>query len=125
MANLNFLSEFRKRESTVGIRQANWYMIAVSEICMQTFGFNLLIVIQAVSLAASGAGHNVPDLYRIATAGLSLEDEKIVQRRIKEAILKTSILYGFPKALQALLPLFSILNEDAIDDYGPRLVFCT
>lgn len=51
---------------------------------------------------------------------LGLEDEKIVQRRIKEAILKTSCLYGVPRSLQALLPLFEILSDDRIDHYGPR-----
>ncbi|KAJ5381025.1 uncharacterized protein N7496_003453 [Penicillium cataractarum] len=102
MANLGYLSEFYGREGTVEITQSNWYIVA------------------AVSLAASGAGHNVPDLYRMATTGLLLEDEKIVQRRIKEAILKTSVLYGFPKALQALLPLFKVIDDDAIDHYGPR-----
>jgi hypothetical protein len=81
-----------------------------------------LTLSKASSLAAAGAGSDVPELYHLAVAGLSLEDEKIVQRRIKEAILKTSILHGFPKALQALLPLFSIIKDDAINHYAPRLV---
>lgn len=59
-------------------------------------------------------------IYQLATAGLGVEQEKNVQRRLKEAILKTSILYGVPKSLQALLPLFATLDDDRIDHYGPR-----
>lgn len=75
---------------------------------------------KAVSLAASSAGDRVPELYRTATLGLPVETEKLVQRRIKEAILKTSVLMGFPRSLQALTPLYRSLKEDAIDTYGPR-----
>lgn len=76
---------------------------------------------KAVALAAASAGTDLPELYRTAIENLSLDDEKIVQRRIKEAILKTSCLYGVPKSLQALLPLFATLADDHIDTYGPRL----
>lgn len=75
---------------------------------------------QAVALAAASAGPEVPKLYKLAIQGLSLEEQKIVQRRLKEAILKTSCLYGVPRSLQALLPLFAILKDDEIDHYGPR-----
>ncbi|KAL4790763.1 hypothetical protein BDV19DRAFT_393820 [Aspergillus venezuelensis] len=57
---------------------------------------------------------------RMVTAGLNVEEEKQVQRRFKEVILKTSILYGVSKSLQALLPLFGALDEEPIDHYGPR-----
>jgi len=43
-----------------------------------------------------------------------------VQRRFKEAILKTSALYGIPRSLQALLALFANLRDEQIDHYGPR-----
>ena len=43
-----------------------------------------------------------------------------IQRRLKEAILKTSPLYGIPRSLQALFPLFNVLPEDEIDHFGPR-----
>lgn len=75
---------------------------------------------QGVALAAASAGPEVPKLYKLATQGLSLEEQKIVQRRLKEAILKASCLYGVPKSLQALLPLFAILKDEEIDHYGPR-----
>lgn len=71
-------------------------------------------------MAAAGAGPDVTELYQIATRGTSLDEEKHIQRRLKEAILKTSILYGVPKSLQALLPLFATLKEEQIDHYGPR-----
>ncbi|KAL3440799.1 hypothetical protein BJX65DRAFT_300216 [Aspergillus insuetus] len=76
--------------------------------------------IAAVAVAAAGGGGDVVRIYKMATAGLGVEDEKQVQRRLKEAILKTSILYGIPKSLQALLPLFATLDDDRIDHYGPR-----
>ncbi|GLI78468.1 hypothetical protein PoHVEF18_006783 [Penicillium ochrochloron] len=71
-------------------------------------------------MAAAGTGPDVNELYQIATRGTSLDEEKRIQRRLKEAILKTSILYGVSKSLQALLPLFSTLKEEQIDYYGPR-----
>ena len=52
--------------------------------------------------------------------GLEKDERLRVQRRIKEAILKTSPLYGVPRSLQALLPLFSILPDGEIDTYAPR-----
>ncbi len=75
---------------------------------------------QAVAVAAAGGGVDVLNIYQLATAGLSVEEEKKVQRRFKEAILKTSILYGVPKSMQALLPLFATLDDDRIDHFGPR-----
>lgn len=73
-------------------------------------------------MAAASAGPDVPELYRLATDGLPKEQRLLVQRRLKEAILKTSCLYGVPRSLQALLPLFAILPDDEIDVYGPRCV---
>jgi hypothetical protein len=83
---------------------------------------NHLMLPQAAALAAASAGAKVPQLYQIATHGLSLQDKKVVQCRLKEAILKSSPLYGVPRSLQALLPLFSALEEDEIESYGPRSV---
>jgi hypothetical protein len=54
----------------------------------------------------------VAELYQMATRGMTLAEEKHIQRRLKEAILKTSILYGVPRSLQALLPLFATLKEE-------------
>lgn len=59
-------------------------------------------------------------LYQAATQQVDLDDQKIVQRRIKEAILKTSALYGVPRSLQALFPLFNTLKDEEIDNFGPR-----
>ncbi|GME66488.1 uncharacterized protein LTHEOB_8708 [Neofusicoccum parvum] len=70
--------------------------------------------------SGASAGAETPELYRLCTSNLSLEKEKLVQRRLKEAVLKTSLLYGVPKSLQALIPLFNSLKDEQIDDYGPR-----
>lgn len=75
---------------------------------------------KVAALAAASAGKDVPQVYQLATAGLSKTDQKIVQRRVKEAIFKTSVLSGVPRALQALLPLFETLEDDEIDHAGPR-----
>lgn len=64
----------------------------------------------------------MPELYRLATAELPLEDRKIVQRRIKEAVLKGVILYGAPRSAQALGPLYQVLPDEEIDTFGPRCV---
>ncbi|USP80430.1 uncharacterized protein yc1106_07704 [Curvularia clavata] len=78
------------------------------------------ITTAAVALASSGAGPDVVKVYQAAIQQVELDDQKIVQRRIKEAILKTSALYGVPRSLQALFPLFNSLKDEEIDHYGPR-----
>lgn len=75
---------------------------------------------QAVALAACSASHEIPSLYRLATKGLDLEKQKLVQRRLKEALLKSQPFYGSPKGLQAQLALFKELKDEEIDHYGPR-----
>lgn len=76
--------------------------------------------IQVVSLAAACAGGEVVKLYRHVCEGLPLEEQKLVQRRIKEALIRTGHLYGTPKVIQALFPLFQDLKDEEIDQYGPR-----
>ncbi|KAJ5767647.1 hypothetical protein N7533_000230 [Penicillium manginii] len=102
MAPLKLLQEIQVRSEGSVDAKDQWYMIA------------------AVAMAAAGAGPDVAELYQMVTKGMSLPDEKHVQRRLKEAVLKTSILYGVPRSLQALLPLFATLKEEQIDHYGPR-----
>ncbi|KAM0244420.1 hypothetical protein ACHAP5_006222 [Fusarium lateritium] len=99
---VDLLADFRKSEENCDIIYAKWYLGA------------------AVALAASGAGDRIPDLYHLAVAGLPLDQEKIVQRRIKEALLKTSVLMGFPKTLQSVVPLYRCMAKDKVDAYAPR-----
>ncbi|KAK5222258.1 hypothetical protein LTR72_006515 [Exophiala xenobiotica] len=99
---LDFLSEFRTREGEADIGKAKWYIIATS------------------ALTAASAGEHIGELYCLATAGVSLENRKIVQRRIKEAILKGSILYGVPRSAGAFTSLYAILPDDELDTYSPR-----
>lgn len=54
------------------------------------------------------------------TAGISREDRVIVQRRMKEAIIKGSILFGVPRAAGGLGGLYRAIPEDEIDTYSPR-----
>ncbi|KAJ4996568.1 hypothetical protein K4K48_008327 [Colletotrichum sp. SAR 10_66] len=102
MSLTDLLVEFRDLEASTDVAKSTWYIVAAS------------------ALAAAGAGSDTIELYRLATEGLTLELEKLVQRRIKEAILKTSCLYGVPKSLQALLPLWDSLPDSHVDHYGPR-----
>lgn len=76
--------------------------------------------IQVVSLAAACAGAEVVNLYRHVCEGLPLEEQKLVQRRMKEALIRTGHLYGTPKVIQTLFPLFQDLKDEEIDQYGPR-----
>ncbi|KAF5708812.1 hypothetical protein FGLOB1_6180 [Fusarium globosum] len=99
---VDLFADFRKAEADCDAIHAKWYLAA------------------AVALAASSAGDRVPDLYHLAVVDLPLDQEKIVQRRIKEALLKTSILMGLLKALQSLVPLYRCMTEDKVNVYGPR-----
>lgn len=76
--------------------------------------------LQVVSLAAACAGGEVVKLYRHVCADLPLDEQKLVQRRIKEALIRTGHLYGTPKVIQTLFPLFQDLKDEEIDQYGPR-----
>ena len=76
---------------------------------------------KAASLAAVQAGPDVLELYRFVTKDLEKSQRLLVQRRFKEAILKTGPLCGLPRSMQALLPLFAILPDDEIDTFSPRL----
>lgn len=122
MALREILSHFRSHDQERNILKARWPIVAVSHRIGSFVIVAKCYCLKAAALAASGAGSDVPELYRMATYGLPLELEKLVQRRLKEAILKTSVLYGIPKSLQALLPLFATLTDDQIDHYGPRYV---
>ncbi|KAM5362485.1 hypothetical protein ACJA88_014025 [Fusarium oxysporum] len=99
---IDLMADFRIAEADCDAIHAKWYLAA------------------AVALAASSAGDRLPDLYHLAVADLPLDQEKYVQRRIKEALLETSILMGLPKTLQSLVPLYRCMTKDKIDAYGPR-----
>jgi hypothetical protein len=77
-------------------------------------------MIQTTAFAASNAFQAQPELYRMAVKDLPLEKELLVQRRIKEALLKASIVMGVPRTLQSLVPLFREFKEDGIDTFAPR-----
>ncbi|KPM39813.1 hypothetical protein AK830_g6728 [Neonectria ditissima] len=102
MAELEFLSDFRLREGEDDVLKAQWYIVAAS------------------ALTAACAGEQVAKLYQLVTQDLPVETRKLVQRRIKEALLKGSILYGVPRAAQGLGPLYRSLPEDEIDLFSPR-----
>ncbi|KAK4942950.1 hypothetical protein LTR10_017334 [Elasticomyces elasticus] len=103
MASLEIImTKFRDRENEPDILKANWYIIA------------------APCIAAANAGKDVPELYRLATNNEPKERRLLIQRRLKEALLKTGVLYGFPRLLNALYPLFKTLDDDEIDNFSPR-----
>ncbi|KAH6971266.1 hypothetical protein BKA56DRAFT_661156 [Ilyonectria sp. MPI-CAGE-AT-0026] len=101
--SLDFLLEFRDHERQRDLNQQVWYIVG------------------AVALTACNQGARVTELYQSATQDLPLEDKKVIQRRIKEAILKSSPLTGMPRALRALLPLYESISDDEIDNYAPRI----
>ncbi|PPJ54813.1 hypothetical protein CBER1_08444 [Cercospora berteroae] len=99
---IDLLTEFQKREGVEDVTKS------------------MAVNVVAASLAAASEGHQVVKLYRHVCKDLPLEKQKLVQRRMKEAVLKTGPMYGSPKMLQALFPLFKDLKEEEIDHYGPR-----
>lgn len=102
------LADFTKRENLAAAAAAR----DVSE----SMSLNVMVV----SLAAASAGAEVVKLYRHVCTGLDMDAQKRVQRRIKEALIKTGHLYGTPKVIQTLFPLFQDLKDEEIDHYGPR-----
>lgn len=97
------LRAFQLRENQPDILKANWYIIGTA------------------ALAGAGAGKHVKQVYELAKAGVSSKNHiKIIQRRIKEAILKTSLLYGLPRTAWAIASLTEGIPEDERDHYNPR-----
>ncbi|SCV48559.1 uncharacterized protein FFB14_10445 [Fusarium fujikuroi] len=101
-ASLDFLDKYRQAESDLDITDQTWYLAA------------------AAALAGANAGARQADLYRIATKDLPVEKELIVQRRIKEVILKLTLMIGNPRSLGSLIPLFGAFKPGVVDMFGPR-----
>ncbi|KAF4435218.1 carboxymuconolactone decarboxylase [Fusarium acutatum] len=101
-ASLDFLEKYRQAESDIDITEQTWYLAA------------------AAALAGANVGARQPDLYRLATKDLPVEKELIVQRRIKEVILKLTLMIGNPRSLGSLIPLFGAFKPDVVDLFGPR-----
>lgn len=72
----------------------------------------------AVLTAALASGHaaeGVPIVYKIATEDLQDDDLACVDvaRRIKETLLKGSVLFGIPPTLEGAFALQNVLREEA------------
>ncbi|KIW95785.1 uncharacterized protein Z519_02849 [Cladophialophora bantiana CBS 173.52] len=102
MALIDTVIRFRDREGERDPLKATWYLMATA------------------ALTGAGAGSAVPSVYRAATTGLPLELARLVQRRLKEAILKSTIFVGVPRSAGAAFALFRDLSDEEIDHYGPR-----
>ncbi|KAF5016775.1 hypothetical protein F66182_11431, partial [Fusarium sp. NRRL 66182] len=101
-ASLDFLEKYRQAESDLEVTEQTWYLAATA------------------ALAGANIGARQPDLYRMATKDLPPEKELIVQRRIKEVLLKLSLMIGNPRALGSLIPLFGAFKPGVVDLFGPR-----
>lgn len=102
MATKALFGELAREGAASGIVTAKWYLIT------------------AACLAACSAGSDVALLYQGLVEELDLEDKIIVQRRIKEAVLKTMFLYGVPRGLRALIPLYQSCPDDEIGNNSVR-----
>ncbi|PVH73675.1 hypothetical protein DL98DRAFT_659298 [Cadophora sp. DSE1049] len=102
MGALDFLHAFESREAEPDILQAKWYIMA------------------AVALGAAHKGQYLPELYQYASRSATPAQRLLIQRRIKEALVKGAVLYGIPRAGQALGPLFDSLPAEEIDRFAPR-----
>ena len=75
---------------------------------------------QASALIGAGEGEHVLSLYRSATRDLPLEKAKLVQRRLKEAILKSTIFAGVPRTAAATRMFYQDLSDEELDCFAPR-----
>ncbi|KAI1607836.1 hypothetical protein EDD36DRAFT_500442 [Exophiala viscosa] len=102
MALIDTVLTFRDRENEPDPLKASWYLVS------------------AAALAGAGAGSETLPVYRAAIADLPSDAAKLVQRRLKEAILKSTTFVGVPRALGATRDFYASLKDEEIDDYGPR-----
>jgi hypothetical protein len=57
----------------------------------------------------------------VAIEGRTTEEARIVLRRIKESLLKTCMLYGVPRMLNAFYPLTKVIpGKEYVDLENPR-----
>lgn len=71
-----------------------------------------MFIVQACAFAAANQGQYVADVYRRAISICPKDDyehQKRVLRRIKESIIKTGIIYGIPRVINAFRALMKAL----------------
>ena len=73
-------------------------------------------------MIGAGIGADVLSLYRLATRDLPLETAKLVQRRVKETILKSTVFTGVPRTAVATHLFYRDLKDKEIDNFAPRSV---
>ena len=120
MSLLDVILTFRDNENDADVLKATWYLIAVRHVEPSSFIVILDLTVQAAALAGAGEGAQVLPLYRTVTAHLSLETAKLVQRRIKEALLKTTVFVGGARVAVATGAISRDLKDEEVDSYGPR-----
>ncbi|GAB7356843.1 hypothetical protein MBLNU459_g7717t1 [Dothideomycetes sp. NU459] len=101
------LNKFQTKPSPPGTEVTTWYCVA------------------SCALACSNAGSWVPNVYQIATEGLSAVERRKVLGRMFESLLKGAPLYGIPRLLNAFYPLAKAVGADdemlALEDGAPVL----
>lgn len=76
-------------------------------------------------MASSNAGPWVPALYSTVCENKTPVERRNILRRILESLLKSSLLFGIPRMLNAFYPLANLAMKDtemlALDDGAPVL----
>ncbi|KAF8888062.1 hypothetical protein BD779DRAFT_475657 [Infundibulicybe gibba] len=72
--------------------------------------------IVATAFSASNAPEAVPLVFQHAVRGLESRDERLLLvRKMKDAVFKSGMLSGYPKAINALIHLNTVLPDDLRD----------
>jgi hypothetical protein len=90
-----------------------WYCVAVGCACALP-SMSLALIGQACAFAAANQGQYVGDVYRQAISAYREDDyaqHRRILRRIKESILKTGIIYGIPRVINAFRALIQSLPD--------------
>jgi alkylhydroperoxidase/carboxymuconolactone decarboxylase family protein YurZ len=102
-----------------------WYCIAVRSPTDVLAFWLMLKSGQACAFAAANQGKYVAHIYKAAITQYGSEDfpsHRCVLRRIKEALLKTGIIYGIPRVINAFRALIKALpNEESNETDSCRL----
>ncbi|KZP28647.1 hypothetical protein FIBSPDRAFT_817042 [Athelia psychrophila] len=76
---------------------------------------NPWFIAAAVAFSASNIPEAVPLVYKHAVQDIDVEDRLLVVRKIKDALFKSGMLSGYPKAINALVALHNELPEELRD----------
>ncbi|KAI5796605.1 hypothetical protein EDC01DRAFT_652040 [Geopyxis carbonaria] len=99
--NVDLITKLSARAATSDPATASWYIIATA------------------AFAAANEPQRVTDIYKTACALRTVAERRVIFRRIRETLLKSTMLIGLPRMLNAYFPLAAhVLATEGAETLG-------